>query len=265
MSAIARSLSMFTAEGATVRGAAVATFAALTLLITACAGADAPDAAVPSSASETPDPAPAPPASAEPGTDLPDLPERPNRTGDPLPLTPESLADLTWTTDCTEDGALREVRLEPLAPDGPELPPMRPDGRQLAYLNDPTEIAGMVFSVDLSVVAGVDLDGSGALSLAVDTSCFLGNGYSNAVEVWGVDADGWPLQLPPALVYTKFDGYVIDLAEDGDALIITMRVGEPGDQWPHLNGYPYVRVSEHRFDGTRWSMTVRSLVEELEV
>lgn len=43
-----------------------------------------------------------------------------------------------------------------------------------------------------------------------------------------------------------------------------MRVGAPGDDWPHLNGYPFIRVSEHRFDGTRWSMTVRSLVEELE-
>ncbi len=256
-----------------MRRTTVVTFAALTLLVTACVGAGTPDAAVPSRAPEelapapVPSPAPALPAPAAPSTDLPNRPELsqlPERTGDPLPLTLESLAELTWTTDCTEDGRPREVRLEPFAPGGPLLPPMRPDGRQLAYLNDPTEIAGMVFGVDLSVVAGVDLDRSGALALAVDTSCFLGNGYSNAVEVWGVDADGWPLQLPPALVYTKFDGYVIDLVGEGDALIITMRVGVPGDQWPHLNGYPYVRVSEHRFDGTRWSMTVRSLVEELE-
>jgi hypothetical protein len=215
-----------------------------------------------------PSPAPALPAPAAPSTDLPNRPELsqlPERTGDPLPLTLESLAELTWTTDCTEDGRPREVRLEPFAPGGPLLPPMRPDGRQLAYLNDPTEIAGMVFGVDLSVVAGVDLDRSGALALAVDTSCFLGNGYSNAVEVWALDEDGWPVQLPPALAYTKFDGYVIDLVGEGDELIVTMRVGVPGDKWPHLNGYPYVRVSEHRFDGARWSMTVRSLLEEFGV
>jgi hypothetical protein len=254
-----------------MRRTTVLALAALTLLIAACAGAGTPDAAAPSSAPEAPglapapDPAPAPPAPAESGTDLPDLPERPDRTGDPLPLTPESLAELTWTTDCTEDGTLREVRLEPFAPGGPLLPSMRPDGRQLAHLNDPTEIAGMVFSVDLSVVAGVDLDRSGAVALAVDTWCFGGNGFGHAVEVWGVDEDGWPVQLPPALAYTKFDGYVIDLVGEGDALIITMRVGEPGDQWPHLNGYPYVRVSEHRFDGARWSMTVRSLVEGVKV
>jgi hypothetical protein len=250
-----------------MRRTTVVTLAALTLLVAACAGAGAPDAAAPSSAPEAPGPAPAPdpapalPAPAAPSTDLPERGERTERTGDPLLLTPGSLADLTWATDCTEDRSLREVRLEPFAPGGLLLSPMRPDGRQLAYLNDPTEIAGMVFGIDLSVVARVDLDRSGALALAVDTWCFGGNGFGHAVEVWGVDVDGWPVQLPPALRYTKFDGYVIDLVGEGDALIITMRVGVPGDKWPHLNGYPYVRVSEHRFDGTRWSMTVRSLVE----
>jgi hypothetical protein len=73
------------------------------------------------------------------------------------------------------------------------------------------------------------------------------------------------VQLPSPLAYSKSDGYVIDLAGEGDVLVVTMRVGAPGDQWPHLNGYPYIRVSEHRFDGTHWSMTVRSLLAEFEV
>jgi hypothetical protein len=252
----------------TARRTTVASVAALALLAAACSTADAPGAAAPSSTPEAPAPAPAPtPPSPQPAPEAPgtDRPARPERSGDPLPLTPESLADLTWTTDCTEDGEVREVELEPLPPDGPLLRPMRPDGRQFAYFDDPSEIAGMVFSVDLSVVASVDLDGSGAPELAVDTWCFGGNGFGHAVEVWGVGEDGWPVQLPPALRYTKFDGYVIDLGSEGDALIITMRVGAPGDSWPHLNGYPLVRVSEHRFDGTSWSMTIRSVTEQLEV
>jgi hypothetical protein len=181
-----------------------------------------------------------------------------------VPLTLESLELLMWTTDCTEDGEVRKVQLDRSGQEAGMGPPMRPDGRQLYYRDDPTQLYRMLLIVDLSVVAGVDLDGSGGLALAVDTSCFLGNGFSNAVEVWDLDEEGWPVQLPPALVYSKSDGYVIDLGSDGDALIITMRVGVPGDQWPHLNGYPYVRVSAHRFDGVRWSMNVRSLLEDFE-
>jgi hypothetical protein len=249
-------------------GATLATLAALALLAAACSTADAPGAAAPSSTSAAPAPAPAPtppsppPAPEAPGTERP---ARPERTGDPLPLTPESLAELTWTTDCTEDGEVREVELEPVEPDESMVPPLRPGGQLLHYRDDPTRPFGMLLIVDLSVIASVDLDGSGTRALAVDTSCFLGNGLVYAVEVWAVDEDGWPVQLPPALNYGKHDGYVIDLGSDGDALIITMRVGAPGDDWPHLNGYPFIRVSEHRFDGTRWTMTVRSLVEELEV
>jgi hypothetical protein len=246
---------------------AMAVAVTMMVVLAACTGTDTTGAAS-GSGSEAPAPpsAPAPEAPApEAPAPTPEVPSRPERTGDPLPLTPESLVELTWTTDCNEDGEVREVRLEPVEPGGPLLRPMRPDGRQFAAFDDPSEIAGMVFSIDLSVVAGVDLDGSGELALAVDTWCFGGNGFGHAVEVWDIDGDGWPVQLPPALTYTKFDGYVIDLAGEDDVLVLTMRVGAPGDDWPHLNGYPYIRVSEHRFDGTRWTMTVRSLVEELEV
>jgi hypothetical protein len=157
------------------------------------------------------------------------------------------------------------VRLELTPPGRGMFPTLRPGGQQLEYHDDPTDVAGMVLSVDLSVVARLELGlpgpRAGTEALAVDTSCFLGNGSVHAVEVWGVDEDGWPVQLPPALTYSKTDGYVTDLGSEGDALLVTMRVGAPGDGWPHLNGYPFVRVSEHRFDGTRWSMTLRSLVE----
>jgi hypothetical protein len=182
-----------------------------------------------------------------------------------VPLTPESLELLTWTTDCTEDGEVRKVQLDRSGKEAGAMPPMRPDGRLLYYRDDPTQPNSMLFSVDMSIVAGVDLNGSGGLALAVDTACFSGNALSHAVEVWDVDEDGWPVQLPPAIIYSKFDGYVIDLGSDGDALIIEMRVGAPGDHSPHLNGYPYTRVSEHRFDGVHWSMTVRSLVEGVKV
>lgn len=253
-------------EGTATRRTTIATIAATLLLATACttAATDTSDAAS-SSASPAPAPAPAP---APPATLAPEQPARPERTGNPLPLTPETLALLTWTTDCTEDGAVREVQLEPVAPGHEMLPPMRPGGTQLQDDDDPTSVESRRLAVDLSVVARVDLglpgEGAGTQALAVDTTCFLGNGFSHAVEVWGVDEDGWPVQLPPALVYSKTDGYVIDLGDDGDTLLITMRVGAPGDDWPHLNGYPFIRVSEHRFDGIRWSMTVRSIVEERE-
>jgi hypothetical protein len=252
------------AEGAAVRRTTIATIAATVLLAAACT-TDAIDTSDAASSSVSPAPAPAP-APAPPAPPAPEQPARPERNGDPLPLTPETLALLTWTTDCTEDGSVREVQLERGDPDGGAFPSMRPGGEQLHYRDDPSSPFRMLLTVDLSVVARVDLglpgEGAGTQALAVDTSCFLGNGFSHAVEVWGVDEDGWPVQLPPALVYSKSDGYVIDLGDDGDTLIITMRVGAPGDDWPHLNGYPFIRVSEHSFDGARWTMTVRSIVEE---
>jgi hypothetical protein len=64
--------------------------------------------------------------------------------------------------------------------------------------------------------------------LAADTDFFLGNGNLQAIEVWGESASGEPVQLPPALAYDKSDGYVVDLVGEGDALVVTMRVGAPG-------------------------------------
>jgi hypothetical protein len=208
------------------------------VVLAACTGTDTTGAAS-SSGAEAPAPEP--------------------REGEPLPLVVESLAALEWSTDCY--GERRMLALSPAEESDPMA--MRPGGPLLEHVDDPTSVSSMRFTVDLSVVAEMTIGGTPAL--AVDTFCFLGNGFLNAVEVWGVDEEGWPVQLPSPLGYSKTDGYIIDLAGEGEVLVVTMRVGAPGDEWPHLNGYPSIRVSEHRFDGTRWTMTVRSLVEELEV
>jgi hypothetical protein len=230
---------------------AQAMMVAMTVVLAACTGTEVPDAAS-SSGSEAPAPTVAPNPSPVPAP----APAPEPREGEPFPLVVESLAVLEWSTDCY--GERRMLALSPTEEPGPMA--MRPGGPLLEHVDDPTSVSSMRFTVDLSVVAEMTIGGTPAL--AVDTFCFLGNGFLNAVEVWGVDGEGWPVQLPSPLGYSKTDGYVIDLAGEDDVLVLTMRVGAPGDDWPHLNGYPYIRVSEHRFDGTRWTMTVRSLVEQ---
>jgi hypothetical protein len=205
-------------------------------------------------------PAPAPPTpEAANGITEESTARDPAEPDVPMTLNPDDLGMLVWETDCTDDASVRRVRLEPVDPDKAEIAPMRPGGLLLQYVSDPTSLASVTLTVDLSVIARVDLDGDGREELAVSTSCFVGNGFMHAIEVWGTGADGSPVQLPSPLVFGKTDGYVIDLAGDVDALVVTMRVGAVGDEFPHLNGYPRVRVTEHRFDGAAWTMSVRSL------
>jgi hypothetical protein len=173
------------------------------------------------------------------------------------------LPTLGWTTDCTVGGSSEVVSLSPESGEGASLPPLVEGGPTFVYLPPDDSDRGasrMRLTVDLSLVASFALDDQGREALAVDTSCFLGNGFSNAIEVWGHTAEGSIAQLPSPLRYSKFDGYIINLEGDADALIVTMRAGEPGDDFAHLNGYPFVRVTEHRFDGTAWVMTERSMV-----
>ena len=244
-----------------MRRRTIATLTAALLLAAACSADTTSDAAS-SSGPDAPAPAPAPDGTApEPAPQPPTpgpAPEPEPREGDPPQLVVDALPELEWRTDCNRDVERRAVTLSP-AEEGETIPPMRPGGPQFEHVDDPTRADSMRFTVDLSVVAELTLGGVPAL--AVDTSCFLGNGFMFAVEVWSVDEDGWPVQLPPAVEYSKTDGYVIDLAGEGDVLVVTMRVGAPGQTHPHLDGYPFVRITEHRFDGSRWSATVRSEVE----
>ena len=246
-----------------MRRTTIAMLAAALLLAAGCSADTASDAAS-SSGPDAPAPAPAPDSAAPEPAPQPPAPEPPTppaaapRAGDPPPLAVDALAELDWRTDCNPDFERRAVTLSP-AEEGETIPPMRPGGPQLEHVEDPTRADSMRFTVDLSVVA--ELTVGGAPALAVDTSCFLGNGFMFAVEVWSVDEEGWPVQLPPAVEYSKTVGYVTDLAGEGDVLVVTMRVGAPGQTHPHLDGYPYVRITEHRFDGERWSATVRSEVE----
>lgn len=175
------------------------------------------------------------------------------------------LAAQEWRTECTRKGEWSTVELsEPVAKYFLD-DPIVAGGRMLQYVAEPEEIAARTLSVDLSLIARMDLDGDRAHEVAVHTHCFLGNGSIQTIEVWGVDRQGLPVQLPPALSFSKSDGYVLDMTGDGDALVITMQVGAPGDMWPHLNGYPFVRITEHRFDGVKWTMTVRSMLEQLDI
>ena len=244
-------------------GARVRIVLASVVLLAACSAADAP-ASDPGSGVPGDAPPSAPPVASPPVSPPATAPSG------PAALEPELLPGLEWTTDCTEDGSTRRVRLAPASDEGVSLLPLDVDGPTYEYLPPDVSDAGagrITFTVDLSRVARITLDdalddtldGGRREALAVDTACWLGNGFASAIEVWAQDLDGAIVQLPSPLRYGKSDGYLVDLEGDGDALVLTMRVGAPGEPHPHLVGYPYVRVSEHRFDGVRWDMQVRSL------
>ena len=188
---------------------------------------------------------------------------QPLAIGDRAPLTTSMLAAAEWRPSCFSDRLSDPVALEVPEAGVFVAAPLVRGGVELVHAFEPTGVSAEVLTVDLSRVARMDLDGDGQDELAVATNCFLGNGNSQAIEVWGMDAGGEPVQLPPALEYSKFDGYVVDLVGEGDAVVVTMRVGAVGDTHPHLSGYPLLRISEHRLspDGTSWVMTVRSTVD----
>jgi len=153
------------------------------------------------------------------------------------------LAARTWTTACTPDGAPRSIALSD-APAGTQLiEPVVPGGRVIGRRLGPG-VDAMAYSVDLSRRTRVDVDLDGRSELVVRAACFLGNGWYDTLEVWRVGPDGVPVQLPTALRADKTEGYVTDLTAGPGTLLVTMRVGAPGDPVPHLNGYPRVRVLE---------------------
>jgi hypothetical protein len=93
------------------------------------------------------------------------------------------------------------------------------------------------------------------------TDCFLGNDYVFHVEVWSHEEDGQPVQLPAVVAFTKWEG-VIDShdVEDG-TLIIQTSEPAPGDDTPHLNGYPFLVTTAWSFDGDAWIAEERSRVD----
>ena len=168
------------------------------------------------------------------------------------------LGALTWATDCTRDLTPGRVTLEAMSDEG-YVPPRRPlwveGGRMVERRHHPYSRS---FTVDLSRVVRADVDGDGRAEAVVSAYCWLGNGFVDTLEVWAMRSDGTPTQLPPALTVTKTDGYVTDLAAGDGALVVTMRVGAVGDDWPHLNGYPRIRILELRLVDGVWVERVLS-------
>ena len=164
----------------------------------------------------------------------------------PVDLTEADWAELTWSTTCSDGPETIEVMLSEAA-----VPWDEPG--TIGYNPDPdAEIPGMVYLVDIDDVAFGDVTGDGLDNAVFRTECFLGNDSLFLVEVWGHDHGGQPAHLPAVVEYSKWDGVIEDVEIVEDTLRIHTREPEPGDDLPHINGYPVEVVTDWTFDSRRW-------------
>lgn len=150
---------------------------------------------------------------------------------------------VTWTTSCTEFGNLEDVRLS-LADDdkfGSLIYDVFPD----------SETPRQVYSVDHPEAFG-DVTGDGLDDAVFITSCFYGNDFEFSVEVWSHDQAGEPTHLPPVFSFTKFDGAIQQVDIVDGSLRVWTHEPLPGDEAPHLNGYPVEVITDWQFVAQRW-------------
>ena len=142
-----------------------------------------------------------------------------------------------WTTDCTEDGVTRGLQLTLEDGQGVHRPP------------EPTLTP--IYVVDLDDVVYGDVTGDGHDDVVFVTQCVFASA-EYFVEVWSHDEEGQPLHLPIVNHFSKFEA-VVDRVEAVDGLLrVHSREGAPGDDMPHLNGYPIEVVWSYTFDGNTW-------------
>lgn len=172
-------------------------------------------------------------------------------TREPVEFAAVDWSELEWTTDCTDADGPQPVTLEPAGPLGWDAPGAL--ARQ-ANPDAPAATPGTIYVVEAGTPVLGDITGDGLDDAVFRSECFFGNGSSFLVEVWSHD-DGVPIHLPPVLEYTKFDGVIEDVQIVDDAVRIATSEPAPGDDTPHLNGYPTSVVTDWRFIARRWSST----------
>jgi hypothetical protein len=145
-----------------------------------------------------------------------------------------------WTTTCVESGEPSSVTLTPGTAPG-EL-----------WSNADGPSTAMNFTVELDRTIFGDVTGDDLPDAIFATNCFLGNDFEFYVEVWSHDPDGRPVQLPPVVAYTKWDGSIDEIEIVDGSLHIHTSEPAPGDDAPHLNGYPVLVVTAWQFHGQGW-------------
>jgi hypothetical protein len=185
-----------------------------------------------------PSPSASPESTSSESGEAPEAPE-------PADLRDLDWTSVPWTTECNASHELDEVHLSVDS---------RSDFGPLSHDPDPdAEIPRMVYTVGERPDAFGDVTGNGADDAIFITRCFFGNDWEHYVEVWTVDDDGQPLHLPPVLSYTKFDGHIDAVEVVDDTLHVITLQGAPGDDHPHLNGYPVEVTTAWTFRSQRWT------------
>ena len=225
-------------------GAAVVVVAGWVILVTALTGDDVAQVAD-EPLEETPQEVDLEDGSEEASEVVEEPAEEPEPIS-PVDLTEADWTQLTWSTTCSDGPETIEVMLSEAA-----VPWDEPG--TIAHNPDPdAEFPGMVYLVDIDNVTFGDVTGDGLDNAVFRTECFLGNDSLSLVEVWGHDHDGQPVHLPAVVEYSKWDGVIEDV-EIVDATLRTQtREPEPGDDLPHINGYPIEVVTDWIFHGHRW-------------
>jgi hypothetical protein len=173
--------------------------------------------------------------------------EVPEPEPEPEPVDLRNLAwdEQEWTTTCVESNEPTSVTLHRNEESGELWSAVGPDGD--------LDVTAMNYTVYLDTLRYGDVTGDGLDDAVFTTDCFLGNDYLYYVEVWSHDEVGQPVQLPPVLAYSKWDGSIDSHEVDEGTLLIHTSEPAPGDETPHLNGYPVLVTTAWSFDGDRWA------------
>jgi hypothetical protein len=166
---------------------------------------------------------------------------------DPVDLQNVVWGDQDWTSTCVKSGESTSMSLTQGNDPGALWSEVGPDGE--------FSTAGMNYSVDTTSVVYGDVTGDDLEEAIFSTECFLGNDYRYFVEVWSHDEEGRPVQLPPVIEYTKWDGVIDGFEVLEGKLRINTSEPAPGEELPHINGYAVVVATDWSFDSDTWSST----------
>ena len=147
----------------------------------------------------------------------------------------------SWTTDCTNEDDAQQVTLTYEEEFGGVR---RPGDGALTP----------IYVVGLNDAVHGDVTGDGHDDAVFVTQCVFASA-EYFVEVWSHDEAGQPLHLPPVHHFSKFTEAVEKVEVGDEALRIHSGEGAPGDDMPHLNGYPVKVVTDWSFDGQQWHAT----------
>lgn len=183
----------------------------------------------------------APGASEVTGDEPPELePLEPDGQG--VELTDVAWTDHLWTTSCTRSGDPETVGLSEAPTPGELWHNPDPDAEYLA---------GSTYTVKVNAAVYGELEVTGEVAVFM-AECFFGNDSGFYVEVWMLDDEGQPQQLPTVLAYTKWDGTIDNVEIVDGALHVHTSEGAPDDETPHLTGYPVEVLTAWTFEGEQW-------------